>query len=116
MLAASPVQLSSVPTAALRRPLGERYLDASHACENRLCVLRRSHVRYSRSCNASLFTATLFFKRRVAFAVDTCGSQCYKAAKTSPLVVSLLSQSIQRVRPQTCLAGQACRTAQGIVV
>lgn len=46
-----------------------------------------------------------------AFDVDTCASQCYKTPKASPLVVSLLAHLNQRVRPQTCLAGQGCKAA-----
>lgn len=51
-----------------------------------------------------------------AFGVDTCAAQCYKTRKASPLVVSLLAHLNQRVRPQTCLAGQGCMAAEGIVM
>jgi hypothetical protein len=48
---------------------------------------------------------------RIAFDIDTRAARCYKTHKTGPLVVSLLPQSDQRVRPQTCLAGQDCKAA-----
>jgi hypothetical protein len=54
------------------------------------------------------------FEARIAFGVDTRAAQCYKTPKASPLVVSLLAHLNQRVRPQTCLAGQGCMAAEGL--
>jgi hypothetical protein len=53
---------------------------------------------------------------QAVFAVDTRASQCYKIPQGKPFGGESLTAIHQRVRPQTCLAGQDCMAAEGIVL
>jgi hypothetical protein len=53
---------------------------------------------------------------QVLFVVDTRASQCYKTPQGKPFGGESLTAIHQRVRPQTCLAGQGCMAAKGIVM
>ena len=53
---------------------------------------------------------------QAVFTVDTRASRCYKTPKDKPFGGESPTAIHQRVRPQTCLAGQGCMAAEGIVL